>query len=386
MTSPRPTLPCIAGKGRSALIAAVLAVSLILAAANAHASPLRRIATNIGPFASDGARYVAWEAFMAGSLAGGQIEVLDTRTARKHTVSTRCGLEGGAPAAAGLFLVSCGHEEQGLLNVRTGVVRSLPPPPPHLYGEYGPVWTGVGRRYLVGKGGLHARCHRPSRHERCTALYDIATAAVREVPESTVPDPDRPGAPPLCGALRRKIFLRSELEALEGLGPLAPLGSGFSYRDGVVAHPEEIGEDPVRHMRVERCNRSSVSLPAHQERGRGEAFPWNVELGGGLLTWDTGHTTGSWQDELVEGRQAGLRDGTLDTYRLAANQLHAWRLPPLRLRVLGRARDEWPIGVFGYSAHTANTVFWIAAEDLNCEGEKGICGETERSDIYRAQL
>jgi hypothetical protein len=45
-----------------------------------------------------------------------------------------------------------------------------------------------------------------------------------------------------------------------------------------------------------------------------------------------------------------------------------------------------PVGVFGYSAHTGYMAFWIAARSVNCENEKGLCGDTDSSDIYAAKL
>lgn len=356
----------------------------LLPAVPAAAAKLHRVATDTTSYASDGTRYVAWEVH-----AHHGISVLDTGTRRRIEVSSRCGLEDGAPAAADRFLLGCAAEEQALLDVQTGVVIPLPKPPPHLIGEYGPIWTGVGLRYVIGKAGLHARCQRPKRHESCTALYDIATGVMSEVPESGVPDPDRRGAPPLCRALRRKVFRRSKLETLEGMGPLGPLQSGFSYRNGLFAKPEQIGEAPVRNVRIVRCHGAPTVLSIRREPPNPEPFPSDLQLGGGFLTWDTGHPSAAFDEEVMEGPRAGLRRGTLTSYDLRTRRLRSWRLPAMRLELHGLDPREWPVGVFGYSAHTHYAAFWIAAQDVNCGNEivredSGSCEATATSSIYES--
>ena len=215
------------------MIVRIVAFLLLAVPTSANASGLRRVVANADAFASDGTRYVAWD------VVGPRPEtvVLDTSTGHMRKIGGVCGLEDRAPAAAARFLLDCGHEQQALLDVKTGKTTLLPKPPPHEYGEYGPIWTGVGLHYVIGKAGLHSRCHRPKRHESCTALYDIATGTMSKVPESRVPDPDSPGASPLCRALRSSVFSRSQFETLEGLGPLAPLTAGFGYREGPLCSP-----------------------------------------------------------------------------------------------------------------------------------------------------
>jgi hypothetical protein len=61
-----------------------------------------------------------------------------------------------------------------------------------------------------------------------------------------------------------------------------------------------------------------------------------------------------------------------------AAKLRTWSLPILPLH-----GGDFP-GIFGYSAHTLNMVFWLAAQDLT-GGEAGICC-VETSYIYAAPL
>jgi hypothetical protein len=373
--------------GRPAVVSALLLAAFLLMDSTGIAAvpALRRIAANTVTFASDGSRYAVWEV-----RGRARIFILDTRSGRTSELQATCSLDSGAPAAAGRFLASCEGSEQELLDARTGAFLSLPKPPRHEYGSYGPIWTGVGLRYVVGSAGSNGQCLKAKRHESCTALYDIATGRVSEVAESQMPDPDLPGAPPLCRALRRKVYLRTKFELLEGSGPLGPLGGGFSFRSGLFAHLEQIGEAPVRHIRIERCHGRATVVPVRRERGERdfEAHPFNVEIGGGYLTWDTGNQSSSFEQEEEYGPHAtgGLSRGTLTVYNLRTRQLHSWKLRKLRLEPKGLDRKPLPVGVFGYSAHTGYMAFWIAARSINCENEKGLCGDTDSSDIYAAKL
>jgi hypothetical protein len=181
--------------------------------------------------------------------------------------------------------------------------------------------------------------------------------------------------------------VRSKGEALEGFGPLEPLGSRYTYRDGVAALADEHGEAGITHIRIERCGGQTTRVAIPAEPLNLEPHLWNPELGGGLLTWDTGHVSAAYdQEELEPTARGDLRHATLTSYGLNTGAVHRWRLPALVLRLLGREKSEWTRGVFGYSAHTRFAVFWIAARELDCANEKGLCGPTEASDIYSARI
>jgi hypothetical protein len=318
---------------------------------------------NTTAFATDGTRFAAWE--RRGRTG---IVVLDTRTGHPREINDGCGLE--SEGRAGRFLVGCSSQQQALLNARTGGLRLLPKPPPHSYGEYGPIWEAVGLRYVMGDAGLHARCHRTQRHEGCTVLLDLATGAMSKFPESQVRDIDRPGAPLVCPALRRKLFLWEKSDFAEE----------FSYAGGLLAEPERFGEAPVRHVRIDGCHGDPLLLPT-------SPLPLNLQLAGGLLTWDTGHWASEFENGLVEGPRAGreLRHGTLFSYNLHTGRRRTWALPLLPLHVLGREFSSIS-GVFGYSAHTDYNVFWVATQSIDCGGEKGLCSAGEPSAIYVAPL
>src|ERR1700722_594689 len=138
-------------------ITCAAALVLLATAPVAHASKLRLVAPRVSTFATDAERYLAWE---VPSRQG--ITVLDTRTGHRHTLSAACrlmngipgpGPVGGAPAAAGRFLLECGEESRALLDARTGNTTLLPFLPPRPYAEYGPIWEGVGSRYVIGSAG-----------------------------------------------------------------------------------------------------------------------------------------------------------------------------------------------------------------------------------------
>jgi hypothetical protein len=318
------------------LVFALIALALSFAAAtDASASGFRRLALSTVAFSTDGARYAVWQVSKSSPIV-----ILDTSTGRQGQISG-CSLdESSEHGAGGRFLVRCGDGES-LLDVRTDAITALPS------GEYGPEWQKVGLRYVGGRAELHARCHQTMR-EGCTALYNIATGVVTNVPESQVPDIDRPGAPPACRTFRHRL-LRLERGSLP---------EQFSYSEGLLARTVQIGEAPVTELRIERCHRRATILHVRTEAE-------NIYLSGGLLTWDTGHGGTEYQEEEVGDIPPGaLKRGVLSSYRLSTGQRRSWTLPRLPLHT------DYPqptVGVFGYSAHTDYAVLWIAARSLNCD-------------------
>ena len=91
-----------------------------------------------------------------------------------------------------------------------------------------------------------------------------------------------------------------------------------------------------------------------------------------MLSWDTGC-----EGEAAEPGERHFR-GRLYSYDLATHRRTSWQLP--RLTVRG---GEEPItGTFGFSTHTANAVFWLATQTLDCEK---LC-DVGTSAVYAAQL
>jgi hypothetical protein len=60
--------------------------------------------------------------------------------------------------------------------------------------------------------------------------------------------------------------------------------------------------------------------------------------------------------------------GTLSSYRLSTGRRQTWKLPRLPLvgapNIDGSGPEVESPGVYGYSTHTANTVFWIATRTV----------------------
>jgi hypothetical protein len=192
----------------------------------------------------------------------------------------------------------------------------------------------------------------------------MATGTMTKVPESQVRDLDHRGAPRVCRTLRHQLFKLNKGENFEG----------FSYSDGLLAEPEQVGEGPDTHVRIDRCHGHPTILPTNPE-------PSTFDLRGGLLSWDAVTLP---VEPLYPEEEAADAHGTLRSYRLSSHQRRAWSLPRLPLTFSFEGRNGHTVGVRGYSAHTDYDVFWIAAQTLRC-GTYGGCG-TETSYVYDAPL
>lgn len=312
--------------------------------ANGTVLRLRRVVGATTRFASDGLRYVAWQTAASPSVA-----VLDTVTGKRVTVAVPggCALgdqgEGGPvpPAGAGRFLLPCGRTSE-LLDARDGSSMPLP-------ASAG--WIGVGSRYLEGDGESCTQTRAEIRyHEPCLALYSLLTGTVvSERPKSQVADLDRPGAPVVCSALRGAL-VSDRVNASSGT---------FSYGEGLLAR----WRIERRVVQVEGCRGHMTTL-----RATGEAL--NLDLRAGVLSWDTGH------DATAFNESEGSAGGIVSSYSLRTHRRRTWRLPILPVT----GGESGLRGAFGYSTHTANTIFWIATERLT--GDKS--GVIDTSAVYAA--
>ena len=390
---------------------AIVLIVLGAVASRAEASHLRQLARSTTSFATDGVRYAAWQVTPASSIT-----VFDTRTGIQSAIPQPGCVLGGSgnheSGEGGMFLLLCftepgdgcfearfdslfrcgekplgeepthaeveaqGVRVQRLLDVRTGVSTALPDDE----------WRGVGSLYLESRVPA-SECSPPTPY--CVAFYDIATGIVthqlRRYVEPTAgferADLNRAGAPPegVCGALHRTV--------LTWLKYLSPRGDN-AYEKGVFARVTH----NYQNVRVERCNGHSTLLPGPSEpeppllSNRSEqriSEPSSFDLGDGLLTWDTGQDAGNYLDE-----ESGSR-GTLSSYQLANGRRRTWKLPQLATRDLaaspGSSGPESSTGVYGYSTHTANRVFWIATRTLYEVGTLGRI-EVDASSVYAASV
>jgi hypothetical protein len=360
---------------------ALVLVMLGAVASRAQASHLRQLARSTTSFASDGERYAAWQLH-----AGAPIVVLDTLTGSRDTIAPAgCELmrdqdEYGEPsttAADGRFLLDCetpAHvQSQEVLDLGTpgtfvmlpngaGFARSRP-------------WTALGTRYVQGTAAPEECSHGAGEHEPCIALFDLATGAVNYRPPSQVLNLDLPGAPQICPALRAS--LRAQLRQV--------LPEQFAFQNGVFARPTANGHN----IRIERCNGRSTLLrgpsePAPQPGGVRPSEPRSFDLGSGLLTWDTAHNANG-----AEMNEQSNARGTLSSYRLSTGRRQTWTLPPLALigapDIDGSGPEVESPGVYGYSTHTANTVFWIATRTVKAAGVTSAL-TVETSSVYAASV
>jgi hypothetical protein len=154
---------------------------------------------------------------------------------------------------------------------------------------------------------------------------------------------------------------------------VAPEGGEFVsirhvfYDDGVLASAaSRPGE-----VRLVRCDGRTTVLT-----GRGE--PVDFDLRGGLLTWDTGHRASEY--DAGEAGYGDVSHGRVWSYRLRSRRRQSWTLPRLPLIL----NNGFPprVGVFGWSTHASNTVFWVVPLELE-RGERELIGA---SAIYAARL
>jgi hypothetical protein len=329
--------------GLCLLLASLIALSLTALSAAAQAAAFRRIAPSVVAFASDGTRYAAWQV-----TESSPIVVLDSRTGKRKSYAG-CSLvneeeEQGPVAGAVRFAVHCGEDEE-LLDAKTGTKTLLPAP------NIG-TWSLAGERYVEAFANTDVvspdpqDCGLSAKEVRmeaaCIGLYDIATGAVSYRRPSQPPDINRPGAPPICRALRGKL-----------LGAEARLSARrFAYHEGVLAEAVQHGEAPIKRIRLTSCRGHTKLIATAPE-------PANLIIADGLLSWDTGHQA------LVDHEGENIRSGRLWTYRLASGRRRSLPLPLLdTLSVTEKIR-----GVLGYSSHAGATLFWIAATRLVQEGK-----------------
>lgn len=348
-----PWLPCqcCIDVTKRTLVLVALLVAMLAVAPGALAVPLRLLAAPVVAFSSDGVRYATWQTTVQSPLV-----VLDTRTGRQATFAppSGCSLldqtEGGSyvpTAAAGRVLIQCvqqGHERQQLLDVRTGEVTPLPA---------GTQWYALGERYVRGEDA--------NEHQ---VLRSLATGASRRERDSQFADLDRPGAPGIrsvCPRLRTRV--RAESQYLTG---------SFAYRDGVLAR--QLGERG--DIEVARCGGRAHVLSGQRLSGKAHNHvPRDFDLRGGLLSWDTASFA-----DTTAGGEGGPADrgfrSRLNVLALATARHRTWALPRI---ALAHAEADY----YGYSTHTANTVFWVATRTL-AFGESGPSVQTY--SLYSARL
>jgi hypothetical protein len=316
--------------------------------------PLRRGAFTTVAFATDGGHYAAWQE----RRGAGRLVVIDTRSGARRQVMAppTCELYDhvgeapmSLPAAGGRFLLAC-NEGRAVFDARGDGFVTLPP-----IGPFTPGWLRVGLRYAEGqtRSGCQRSAAEAKRGAYCLALYDLATGSVSYRSESQPVDLDRPGAPAICPALRRRLISERAVNS-ENL---------FSYSDGRLAHRgRRVGD-----VQIDSCSGRHIVVSR-----RGEAQ--NIRLSAGVLSWDNGQEGGGPRLESHFGH------ASLVTYRLSTRRRRSWRLPRLPLFKSGLAHP--PVGAFGFSSHNADRVFWIAAQTLAPGREPGV----ETSSIYSASL
>jgi hypothetical protein len=338
-------LACLAGL-------ALLAVAGAACQAAEAKAVWTRLVPSVVPFESDSERYVAWQVQPISPIV-----VLDTQTGQRREIAG-CRLAEptglylrGLPAGHGRFIIECTGAKD-LLDARTGAIRALPDVG---VGFSGPEWGAVGARYVEGEGSpIHCRQDRAEKlnHAPCISLYEIATGTVSYRPQSQPADLDRPGAPLVCPALRKKAVGATVTNPAKYLG--------------------ELLAEPGPALRIWRCHGHPIIV---RDAHPGEPHR-DLDIRGGLVSWDSGHYAPECQEEC----SPAVRQGSVSAYSLATGR--RWTLTPPASRICGFLRP-CVVGIFGGSVHTHNMLFWIATST--------VAGDTfglhvASSTVYAAKL
>jgi hypothetical protein len=305
---------------RCIALAAIVGVVVVDACVPAaDGAPLQRLAGTISGFAVDGQRWAIWQL-----RRGGPVEVLDSSDGHLRTVaSAGCSVpppeEAEIPQLApsdGAFLLECASNTYAALYARTGRVQLLPA---------GYDWRRIGSLYAEeGAKGCEEPCH--------TTIIDLATGALSVRGAPRIYELDRPGAPalPICARLRQGVH--TVLEAGEEVGV---------YQPGMFVH--EVFERST--IVIERCNPPQTTLHP-------ESDPRDLQLGDGLLSWDTG---------LPPREEGPEENAVLTAYSLRYGSQRSWPLPLVSVK----ESVETParLAIWGYSAHAGDTLFWEAVTE-----------------------
>jgi hypothetical protein len=348
----------VAGKrvreGHAAIVvlAAMLVAAILLAApASAAGHGWRRIATDVKSFVTDGVRYAAWK------QPGLPITLLDTYTGRRVALPPGCSEAWGA--AGGRLLIECDHRE-GLFDIRTRSFKALPA------FEHAP-WFDLGLYYVAGRAPSGSHCGERPTHDECDALYDLRSGKVTLVPKLRMSDLDRPGAPPLCRAVRERLLAVAHNEGFEAFDYVA------DYERGLLVTLDYVGERPLSQIRIDRCHGRPTVVHTRPT-------PFGIELRGGILMW-TALTRP--EEPLGTAEEIERTRGEVEAYFVASGTRLNWTVPrvPIRLRLCG---EPTPVGVDGEADHTDRTVFWLAVTGEVC-GEKGGAA-VDTHDLYARPL
>lgn len=333
----------------------LVGVALLVCTAGAQASRLRVRVRSVVSFATDGSRYAAWQV-----RTGAPIVVLDTDTDAQHAIpNPGCNLENEEEhsgdvrrvAAAGEFMLSCVRDggPAALLNVRSGT--SLRLPTESLSSE----WNVLGVRYVEGYTQedvcKHSGAELKAEQTGCIMLFQIATGAVSYRPQRQVVNLDEPGAPQECPAVQKRASVARES------------GLGGTYSGGILAIE---GSRHNGDVEIVRCHGHPAVIP-------GLGGPRDFSIGGGLLTWDNGLNP-------TEGATTS-ETRTLTSYGLSNRRRRSWALPFMTVKGQVEPQRAEP---YGYSSHTANTVFWIAPRAIELALHGG--GRVLSSSVYAAPL
>jgi hypothetical protein len=140
------------------------------------------------------------------------------------------------------------------------------------------------------------------------------------------------------------------------------------------------------------CRGLAGRIPLHREAHNLDWSAYAVALGGGVVSWDSGHGAEGFERELEEPGRGTLLHASLESYDLRSHRRRRWELPSLILDVSikGETRHRALVrGVFGVSSHTRYDVIWLATRTLAIYCGK-ICSAVseppELSTLYMAPL
>lgn len=315
---------------------AIGVLALVLALPAMEAGARLREVPNVDAVVTDGERFAVFE-------REGRRVVLDTRTRRERVIDSDCAVQG---SRSGRALLKCADADS-LVDLRSGRRFELPASVSTGARSVPVRWYRLGSRWAQGTG----RCGRPW----CSVYFDVVRGGSRLGP-GTVVDLD-------AADLRRRYACAAQRRLDRRLArmPWAPFER---FDDGLLLVPRTGYWRRAPGLYVRGCPHRRVLSHADVTEPR---------LGGGLVSWNTGHD----EDVLTSGNASDRGSLWLAGARTGART--RWPLPRTPYTDCEGNRGGASVG---RQAHTRYMVFWTATRRTS----GFLCDQSHGARVFFARV